>query len=103
MREDVSRYIAEIEMPDGFASIDCEIEYSNKSKTTIRFLLNNLNYDVQVHISESKDLTFRKELELNSEVIIKTDKKDIQAYIEEILRDAYGKDTDITVRDIDMD
>lgn len=103
MRKDVNRHIAEIEMPEGFTSIDCEIEYLNESNTTIRFYLNNVNYDVQVHNSGGEYLTFREELELNFELVIKTGRKDIPAYIEEILRDAYGGDADITVRDIDMD
>ncbi len=105
MGSDPKRYIAEIEIPEGFATIDCEIEYSseNTHNTQIRFLLSNYSYEIPNNPRPQGNLTLREELDYDFEAVRTTDQKDIIAVINEHLREAYGDDADITVSSIDMD
>ena len=100
---DVQRYIVEVDLPDGVASIDCEVHYSNDSGKTIKFFLNFFTYDIADDISNKTDLTLREELDLNFEAEVNTSRSDIKIFIREILKEAYGESTDIVVKDIDMD
>ncbi len=105
MENEPKRYIAEIEIPEGFATIDCEIEFveNNKDRAQIRFLLANHTYEVPDNPRTKEYISLREELEYDFESVRFTDKKDISKVIEELLREAYGEEADITVSSIDMD
>lgn len=105
MNHEPTRYIAEIEIPEGFATIDCEVEIldAQTKQAKITFILASCSYTNKKTRSNQENLTLRQELDLFLEAIRVTDRKDIEAVIEELLREAYGNRADITVSTIDMD
>lgn len=100
---DVKRYIVEVDLPDGLASIDCEVHDSNDLGKRIKFFLNFFTYELSDDVANKTDLTLRQELDLNFETEVNTARKDIKVFIKEILKEAYGERADIIVKDIDMD
>ena len=105
MNHEPTRYIAEIEIPKGFATIDCEIEVldDETQQTQITLILASCSYKNEKTKPGRENLTLREELDLFLEAIRVTDRKDFKAVIEQLLREAYGEDADITVGSIDMD
>lgn len=105
MKLEPARYIAEIEISDGFATIDCEIEApaSEAEQTRITLILASCSYKTVKTKPGQQNLTLREELDFFQEAIRLTDRKDIKAVIEELLEEAYGNEADITVSSIDMD
>jgi hypothetical protein len=105
MNHEPARYIAEIEIPEGFATIDCEIEvsYNETDQAQITLMLASCSYENEKTKPGQGNLTLREELDLFLEAIRVTDQKDFKAVIEELLREAYGKKAEITISSIDMD
>ncbi len=105
MNHEPARYIAEIEITEGFATIDCEIEASGSEteQAQITLILASGSYKNEKTKPGKENLTLREELELFQEAIRITDRKDFEAVIEELLREAYGKKAEITISRIDMD
>jgi hypothetical protein len=105
MNHEPARYIAEIEIPEGFATIDCEVEVldtqTNQSRITL--ILARCTYKNEKARPEQETLTLREELDLFLESIRVTDRKDLRTVIEELLREAYGNEADISLNRIDMD
>ena len=94
-----SRYVAEIETPDGIVTIDCEITEENPTK--VHFSLNLTTLDESVLYRSNSQ--FIKDLHLNNETQVTTTRNDINKLIAEILIDAYGNNSDISIIKIDMD
>ena len=105
MNELPIRYIAEIEIAEGFATIDCEIELldNQPDEAQITLILASCSYKDQEIQPVQGHLTLREELDLFLEAIRITNRKDFKAVIEELLREAYGEEADIAVSSIDMD
>jgi hypothetical protein len=105
MNDNSIRYIAEIEIPEGFATIDCEVEVldDQTDQAQITLILASCSYKNEKTTPVQGNLTLRDELDLLLEAIRITDRKDFKAVIEELLREAYGEEADITVSSIDMD
>ncbi len=104
MGNDKSRYIAEIEIPDGYISIDCEVDLIDQEKPRfqINFYLNSSSLNIQsTEDYEGKPL--RKELENKLQAVRVTDVKNVRKYIEGILRVEYGEQADIQVSEIEFD
>lgn len=105
MNHEPKRYIAEIEIPEGFATIDCEVEIldtqTNQSKITL--ILARCSYKNEKTRPNHANLTLREELDLFLEAVRVTDRKDFRAAIGELLSEAYGKNADITISSIDLD
>ena len=93
------RYVAEIETPDGFISIDCEAIKENPAK--IYFFLNNSTIDKNILDKTNSD--FINKLHNNSEIFLITDTENIKNFIMKALSDSYGNKSDISIREIDMD
>ena len=99
------RYIAEIEIPEGFATIDCEVEVLDHqtNQAQITLILGSCSYKNQKKPPIKGNLALREELDFFLEAIRITDRKDFNAVIDELLREAYGEEAGITVSRIDMD
>jgi hypothetical protein len=99
------RYIAQIEIPEGFATIDCEIELldNQPDEAQITLILASCSYKDQEIQPVQGNLTLREKLDFFLETIRITARKDFNAVIEGLLREAYGEGADITVSSIDID
>jgi len=98
MQERILRYVADIEIPEGIVSIDCEVR--SGGKTEILFILNNSTY------KEGKNTGtggFRSHLENHGEMLVKTKADDTETFIRKTLFAAYGPLADITLTDTDTD
>lgn len=105
MNHEPSRYIAQVEIPDGFATIDCEIEgpASKAGHVRITLILASCSYKTVKTKPGQENLTLREELDLFQEAIRLTDRKDFKTLIDELLREAYGEKAEITISRVDMD
>lgn len=105
MNDNSIRYIAEIELPEGFATVGCEIEVlaNETDQAQITLILASCSYKNEKTKPGRENLSLREELDLFQEAIRITDRNDFKAVIEELLREAYGKEADITVSSIDLD
>lgn len=92
------RYVADIEVPEGVVSIDCEVRSGEKTK--ILFILNNSTCE-----GDGNPLAgdFRGSLESRGEILIETETDDPKAFIRKTLSAAYGLPADITLTDTDTD
>ncbi len=101
---DKSRYIAEIEIPDGYISIDCEVDLidQEKPRLQINFYLNSSSLNIQ-STEEYEGKPLRKELENELQAVRVTDVKNVREYIEGILRVEYGEQADIQLSEIEFD
>ena len=101
---DIERYIAEIELPDGIASIDCEVHITKgEIEKDIKFFLNFFNYNLESNLVRNDKLTIRQQLDLNFEAEIQTKREDLKIFIMEVLRESYPDAVDIILREIEMD
>jgi len=98
MQDQTSRYVADIEVPDGIVSIDCEVR--SGEKTEILFILNSSTCEGNEN-TPAED--FRNSLESRGEILVKAETNDPEAFIRKILSVAYGPLADITLTDTDTD
>ncbi|MCY4262434.1 MAG: hypothetical protein OXC97_03855, partial [Candidatus Dadabacteria bacterium] len=96
MREQPLRYVADIEVPEGIVSIDCEVR--SRSKTEILFILNRSTCG-----EYTKAGSFRSSLENCGESLVETETNDPEGFIRETLLAAYGHLADITLTQTDTD
>lgn len=100
MKQGNGRYVAEIELSDGYISIDFEIKYGTENH--IRFFLNQCSVDESTLILEDSTAFKRKLFEGESSVII-TGSRDIENLITGILRKEFGDNVDIVITKVDFD
>ena len=98
MQEQTSRYVADIEVPEGIVSIDCEVR--NGDKPEVLFILNSSTCEGN---ENPTDGDFRGSLESRGEILIEAETDDPEAFIRETLSTAYGPLADITLTDTDTD
>ena len=105
MNHERKRFIAEIEIPEGFATVDCEVEALDPETDQARIILilASSSYKNKKTHTGKANLTLREELDLLGEAIRITDRQDVTVVIEELMRGAYGGNADITVSSIEMD
>lgn len=94
------RYVVEIDVPEGYLSIDCDIEYSDV--TVIKIFLNQSSVSKE-NFTGNKRSRFVEKLMDYEDIEIKTARKDIREYLTELLRNEFGDNPDILIRDIDLD
>lgn len=98
MQEQTSRYVADIEVPEGIVSIDCEVR--NGDKPEILFILNSSTCKG----TENPPVgDFRGSLEKRGEILVEAETNDPEAFIRKTLSAAYGPLADITLTDTDID
>ena len=98
MEEQVLRYVADIEVPEGIVSIDCEVR--SGEETEILFILNGSTCEGDENPPAGD---FRSSLESRGEVLVKAATDDPEAFIRKTLLAAYGPLADITLTDTDTD
>lgn len=98
MQEKTLRYVADIEVPDGIVSIDCEVR--SGEKTEILFILNNSTYEGNKNPAVED---FQGSLESRGEILVEAETNDPEAFIRKTLSAAYGPLADITLTDTDTD
>ena len=98
MHEDASRYVADIEIPEGIVSVDCEVR--NGDKTKILFILNSSTCEGTENPSAGD---FRGSLESRGEILVETETDNPEGFIRKTLSAAYGPLADITLTDTDTD
>ena len=92
------RYVADIEIPEGIVSIDCEVR--SGEKTEALFILNSSTCGIDGNPLAGD---FRGSLESRGEILVETETDNPEAFIREILSTAYGPQADITLTDTDTD
>ena len=98
MQEQTSRYVADIEVPEGVVSIDCEVR--NGDKPEILFILNSSTCEG----TENPPVgDFRSSLEGRGEILVEAETGDPETFIRKTLSAAYGPLADITLTDTDTD
>lgn len=98
MQERTSRYVADIEIPEGIASVDCEVRSGDK--TEVLFILNSSTCE---RTGNLPDGNFRGSLESRGEILVEAGTDDPEAFIRKTLSAAYGPLADITLTDTDTD
>ena len=98
MRKRTSRYVADIEIPEGIVSIDCEAR--SGEKTEILFILNSSTCEESENPPAGH---FRGALEGRGEILVEAETDDPESFIRKTLSDAYGPLADITLTDTDTD
>jgi hypothetical protein len=98
MQEQPSRYVADIEVPEGIVSIDCEVRSGDKAE--ILFILNSSTCEIN---ENSPVGDFRGSLESRGEILVEAKTDDPEAFIRKTLSAAYGPLADITLTDTDTD
>lgn len=98
MQDQTSRYVADIEVPAGIVSIDCEVR--GGEKTEILFILNSSTCEGNENPAPGD---FRGSLENCGEILVEAETDDPEVFIRETLLAAYGQTADITLTDTDTD
>lgn len=94
------RYVAEIEIQDGYLSIDCQAEPGEKR--IIKIFLNHSSVDESVFLANNDSVFIRKLLD-NAELELITDRKDIESFLKEVLTKEFGENADIEISNVDYD
>ncbi len=100
MSNKTTRYVAEIDLAEGYISIDCDIEYN--SETILKFYLNQTSVDKVSYLLE-KGTEFKDQLLNRYDYQLTTNRKDIEEYLIEFMRIEFGAETEILIRDVDLD
>ena len=98
MYKDTSRYVADIEIPEGIVSVDCEVR--NGDKTEVLFILNSSTCEGTGNPPAGD---FRGSIESRGEILVEAETDDPEAFIRKTLAAAYGPLADITLTDTDTD
>lgn len=98
MQEQTSRFVADIEVPEGIVSIDCEVRNGNKAE--FLFILNSSTCEGNENPPAGD---FRGSLESRGEILVEAETDDPEAFIRKTLSAAYGPLADITLTDTDTD
>lgn len=98
MQGQISRYVADIEIPEGVVSIDCEVRSGDKPE--VLFILNSSTCEEN---EKTPVGDFRGSLENHGEILVEAETDDPEGFIRETLLAAYGPLADITLTDTDTD
>jgi len=77
-----SRYVAEINLPEGYISIDCDIEFGVEN--AIKFFLNQSSVDNDIYLLESSS-EFKYQLLNYIDLELLTERMDIENLLNEIM------------------
>ena len=92
-----TRYVAEIELPGGFISIDCEVTGTDKYIISLQLNQTTLSY-------KGGELTpFKEELINNNEVVIEYSSKDVKGFLTDLFKNEFVGYSDISLTEVDTD
>ena len=95
-----SRYVAEIDLPEGYLSIECEILYGTEN--SIKIFINQTSIDKDSYLKEFSS-EFKNQLLNETDLELRTKRMDIENFLNEVMLEEFGADADILIRDIDSD
>jgi len=91
------RYVAEIDLPDGFISIDCEVKRAEKYIISLQLNHITLSY------KDSELTPFKEELVNNNEVVIEYRSGDFLVFLNNLFKKEFQGYTDISITEVDTD
>jgi hypothetical protein len=92
--------VEEIDLPEGYISIDCEIEFGVENG--IKFFLNQSSVDKDIYLLGSSS-EFKYQLLNFIGLELLTERMDIENLLNEIMIEEFGANADILNRDVDSD
>ena len=92
-----TRYVAEIELPSGFISIDCEVTSADKHIISLQLNQTTLSYN------EGELTPFKEELINNNEVVIEYSSKDVKGFLTDLFKNEFTGYSDISLTEVDTD
>ena len=95
-----SRYVAEIDLPEGYLSIECEILYGTEN--SIKIFINQTSIDKDSYLKEFSS-EFKNQLLNETDLELRTKRMDVENFLNEVMLEEFGADADILIRDIDSD
>ena len=97
MRTKITRYVAEIEMPDGFISIDCEVTHASKYLISLQLNQSTISF------TDKGSSPLIEELMNNEEVKIEYGSKDVMGFLQDLLKSEFKGYSDIFLTEVDTD
>jgi len=95
-----SRYVAEIEIPEGYISIDCETEIGDMN--IIKFYLNQSSIDKTSYLLHYSS-EFKQKLLNNIDIELLTKRDDIEILLNELFKEEFSENADIHITDVEYD
>ena len=100
MTQGNKRYVAEIEIPEGYISIDCETEIGETN--VVKLFLNQTSID-KSNFLINHNSAFMKKLINNIEFEMDSKRIDAFVLLNELLREEFGKSADISITEVEYD
>ena len=97
MTSKIARYVAEIDLPEGFISIDCEVKLAEKNLISLQLNQITLSY------KDSELTPFKEELINNKEVTIEYRSSDFLLFLSNLFKKEFQGYTDISIMEVDTD
>ena len=92
-----TRYVAEIDLPDGYISIDCEVTRTDRFIISLHLNRSTISY------KDSELTPFKEELIKNNDVVIEHDSDDVQRFLNELFKNEFIGSSDISLTEVDTD
>ena len=92
-----TRYVAEIEMPEGIITIDCEVTRGDKYLIFLQLNQSTISF------SDVGSSPLIEELVNSNGVTIEYGSKDVKGFLQDLLRNEFKGYSDISLTEVDTD
>ena len=100
MSQGNKRYVAEIEIPEGYISIDCETEIGETN--IVKLFLNQTSIDNSDFLNKHNSV-FMQKLISNIEFEMALESCDTVVLLNGFFREEFGKNADISITEVEYD
>ena len=100
MTDQTTRYVLEIDLPEGYLSIECDVEFGETAK--LHFFLNQSSVDKEKYLEENSS-EFKERVLDQGDYETTTERNDIKEFLTDFCKSEFGAASDILIRDIDLD
>lgn len=97
MKNKLTRYVAEIDLPEGFISTDCEVTRTDRFIISLHLNKTTLSY------KDSELTPFKEELIENNEVVIEYESDDVLGFLNDLFKNEFNGYSDISLTEVDTD